>query len=334
MRVCIYGAGASGGHFAIRLAKAGHDVCLIARGANLAAIRQHGLTLKSGGETATMKLPASSDPAEFGAQDAIVVATKSTALNGLDTALAPLMTSATRVIFAQNGMPWWYPVGLEASRPSPPPLPGFALADRFLRIMEPRQIVGGVIYSANEMIEPAVVLNNSPGHNRIDLAPAAGEDESVEDIRDVFRTSGIASPPVRDIRAAIWKKLIHNMSGSVIALVTGQASSVSRRDEDLGEIYRRVVREGLSIAAAHGYPLHSELDPERMRQSLMDHTPSILQDYRQGRVMEIMEIVQAPVAFARSAGVAAPTLDTLAAIATCLALDRGLIADRSMTRHG
>jgi 2-dehydropantoate 2-reductase len=82
------------------------------------------------------------------------------------------------------------------------------------------------------------------------------------------------------------------------------------------------MREGLRIAAAHGYPL--DLDPDRMLGRLLNHKASILQDYEQGRPMEIAEIVLAPVAFARVAKIATPTLDTVAAIVTKLARDRGL----------
>jgi 2-dehydropantoate 2-reductase len=84
------------------------------------------------------------------------------------------------------------------------------------------------------------------------------------------------------------------------------------------------MREGLGIAAAHGYPL--DLNPDRMLARLLDHKASLLQDYEQGRPMEVAEIVLAPLAFARAANIATPTLDTVAAIVTKLAKDRGLVA--------
>ena len=88
----------------------------------------------------------------------------------------------------------------------------------------------------------------------------------------------------------------------------------------------RIVREGLAIAAVHGFPLADKLDPERMVARLLHHKPSLLQDYEQGRPMEIAEIVLAPVAFARSVNLATPTLDTVAAIVTKMARDRGLLS--------
>jgi 2-dehydropantoate 2-reductase len=122
----------------------------------------------------------------------------------------------------------------------------------------------------------------------------------------------------------MWSKLIVNMSSSVIALVTENKSSISRTDPALGEIYLRTVKEGLDIARAHGYPLDDKVDPIAMLARLVEHKPSILQDYELRRPMEIGEIVAAPIAFARAAGISTPTLDTLGAIAIRKARDRNL----------
>jgi 2-dehydropantoate 2-reductase len=114
------------------------------------------------------------------------------------------------------------------------------------------------------------------------------------------------------------------MSGSALGLATRSPSDGARKDKAVSEIYRRVMREGLAVAAAHGYPL--DLNPDRMLARLLDHKASLLQDYEQGRPMEVAEIVLAPLAFARAANIATPTLDTVAAIVTKLAKDRGLVA--------
>jgi 2-dehydropantoate 2-reductase len=361
VRICIYGAGASGGHFAVRLALAGHDVSVIARGTHLAAIRERGLHLRTGEEMLSAKVAAGSSPAEIGAQELVIVATKATALPGIAAQIAPLVGQDTLVIFPQNGMTWWYPLGLPPQHPMPPAIPIFDLARPFLAAMRPDQVIGGIIYSANEVEVPGVIRNNSPAHNRLEIAAIAtnsahfreGEDptrdsgsppeftlgpreartrvrgradgpERLAEIRDCFQQAGILSPDPGDIRASLWTKLVNNMSGSAIGLATRSPSDGARKDRALSEIYRRAVREGLSVAAAHGYPL--DLDPDRMLARLLDHKASLLQDYEHGRPMEIAEIVLAPLAFARAAGIATPTLDTIAAIVTRLAKDRGLVA--------
>jgi len=325
VRICIYGAGASGGHFAVRLALAGHDVSVIARGPHLAAIRETGLQLRIGGETLSAVVAAGEAPRDFGPQDLVIVATKATALAAIAPRIAPLIGKDTLVVFPQNGMTWWYPVGLPAQHPAPPAIPIFDLAKPFLAAMGPDQVLGGIIYSANEVAAPGVVKNNSPAHNRLEIAAIGGsEPDSVAAIRQAFMQAGILSPDPGDIRAAVWTKLVNNMSGSTIGLATRSTSDGASKDTALSEIYRRVTREGLSIAAAHGYAL--DLDPDRMLARLLNHKASLLQDYEQGRPMEIAEIVLAPLAFARAAKLATPTLDTIAAIVTKLAKDRGLMS--------
>jgi 2-dehydropantoate 2-reductase len=325
VRICIYGAGASGGHFAVRLALAGHDVSVIARGPHLAAIREQGLELKTGSEILSADVAASDKPVDFGAQDVVIVSTKATALPSVAAQIAPLVGNDTQVIFPQNGMTWWYPVGLPASHPKPPPIPIFELAKPFLSAMRADQVLGGIIYSANEVEAPGVIKNNSPTHNRLEIA-AIGDSKpgGVAEIRQILERAGILSPDPGDIRAAVWTKLVNNMSGSALGLATRSPSDGARKDKAVSEIYRRVMREGLSIAAAHGYPL--DLNPDRMLARLLDHKASLLQDYEQGRPMEVAEIVLAPLAFARAANIATPTLDTVAAIVTKLAKDRGLVA--------
>src|SRR5437773_1134483 len=107
MNICIYGAGAIGGHVAVRLARAGHAVSVVARGAHLAAIRANGLTLELAGERLTAKVAASDDADDLGPQDLVIVTVKAIDPAGLAEGLAPLLGAGTPVVFAQNGIPWW-----------------------------------------------------------------------------------------------------------------------------------------------------------------------------------------------------------------------------------
>ena len=112
MRIAIYGAGAIGGLLGAKLARAGAEVGLIARGAHLAALRAHGLTLRSAEETFTVHPTATADPAELGVQDYVVVALKAHQVPAVVPALQPLLGPATAVVMAVNGVPWWYFHGL------------------------------------------------------------------------------------------------------------------------------------------------------------------------------------------------------------------------------
>ena len=325
MRICIFGAGAIGSHFAVKLARAGHDVSVVARGSQLEAIQSRGLTLRAGDQSWSVNLPAHSDAAELGPQDLVIAAVKATGLAAIAEPLKPLIGPETAVVFPQNGMPWWYPLGL-TDKPEPPVIPLFRLADSYLSYLSPEQIVGGSVYSANAMIEPGVVQNNSPNRNRLSIDGVTPDCRvDVAALRTLLEDAGISSPPPEDgIRAVIWSKLLLNMSISGIALVTRNKASISREDPDLAVILRRILAEGLMISAAHGYPLDDKVDADATIAQIPDHKPSILQDYELGRPMEIDEIIRAPQAFARAAGLETPSLDVLSAVATRQARDRGL----------
>jgi 2-dehydropantoate 2-reductase len=326
LRVCVYGAGASGGHLAVKLALAGHKVAVVARGEQLEAIRLRGLTLVAGERGSTVHVQASDSPAEFGLQDVVFVTVKTTSLPAIIDGLEAVVGPDTLVAFLQNGMCWWYPNGLPLDRPAPPDVPIFRLGRSFLKLLRLERVIGGTIYSANEITAPGIVRNTSPDHNRLAIGSIVpGRDRILEPMRAMLEGAGIPTPVVGDIRSAMWTKLMVNMSGSAIALATENKSSISRRDAALAEIFRRLVREGTDIAEAHGYPLRDSVDPDRLLAQLLDHKPSLLQDYERRRPMEIAEIIEAPLVFARAQKVATPTLDALAAIVLRRARDRGLV---------
>jgi 2-dehydropantoate 2-reductase len=205
-----------------------------------------------------------------------------------------------------------------------PDLPLFHLAPALLRHMPAERVLGGSIYSANEVIEPGVIRNPSVNENRLVFAEVAAPPGLAAHYRPIFEAAGIGSADPGDARRCIWRKLLGNMSGSALALVTGTRSVTVRQDPALLPIYLRLIEDGLAIAAAHGHDLRAEVDPRNARLPPPGHKPSLLQDYESGRKMEIGEILLAPLAFARSAGVPTPTLDAVAAIAMRLAADRGL----------
>ncbi len=117
MRICIFGAGAVGSHFAVRLALAGHDVSCVMRGPHLQAVKAKGLTLRVGAAEFPARVKASDDPAALGPQDLVISTLKATSLASLVEGLPPLLTDDTAVVFAQNGIPWWYDIGLSPDHP-------------------------------------------------------------------------------------------------------------------------------------------------------------------------------------------------------------------------
>ena len=122
MRICIFGAGAVGSHFAVRLALSGHDVSCVMRGPHLEATKARGLTLRVGDAEFSASVKASDDPAALGPQDFVISTLKANGLSSLVTGLPPLLGADTGVVFAQNGIPWWYDIGLAPDHPPSPDL--------------------------------------------------------------------------------------------------------------------------------------------------------------------------------------------------------------------
>ncbi|MCB1740446.1 MAG: NAD(P)-binding domain-containing protein, partial [Gammaproteobacteria bacterium] len=112
MKICIYGAGAVGSHFAARLANAEHEVSVVARGPHLEAIQRNGITLRSGDQTIQARVTATDRPTQLGTQDLVIVTVKAPALAGIVDGVKQLLDAQTPLIFGMNGIPWWYFHGL------------------------------------------------------------------------------------------------------------------------------------------------------------------------------------------------------------------------------
>ncbi|MBM3646840.1 MAG: 2-dehydropantoate 2-reductase [Alphaproteobacteria bacterium] len=327
MRICVYGAGAIGGNFAARLAASGNDVSVVARGAHLEAIHANGLTLLAGGKKIVAKVKASDSPADLGKQDAVLVTLKSSGHHALADNIEPLLGADTPVAFVQNGIPWWYGHGLATSRPPAPDLSRLDPDGRLAEAIGMHRVVGAAASSPNHVIEPGVIENEVPDRNVLWIGePDDRPSPRIEALRAALEAAGIASPATADIRYEIWHKLMANLTGSTMCLLTGQAVHVQKTPL-VNRLARRAHAEALAVAAAHGVVLDDHPDqrygPKRVYTS---HRPSILQDYDLGRPMEIESIVRAPVAFARSAGIDTPTLDAIEAICVALAHAKGLYA--------
>ena len=327
MRICVFGAGAVGGHLAAKLAAAGHEVSVLARGAQLAAIRDKGMLLLHGKERISARVKASERSAELGAQDCVLVTMKANALPAAAHALGPLFGPDTPVVFAQNGIPWWYGIGLAASKREPPDLSRLDPGGILRKTVAPERIMGGVIYSANDLVEPGVVLNHTAGDNMLVVGEADDSDsERVRRLRSVLDGCGMSSPPPEDIRTALWNKAVRIIGNSSVCLLADAALDAVRGDAALKDLLARALAEGRAIAGAYGFD--SERAPQRPSgghaSGSISHKPSLVQDYDAGKPMEVESQLLAPMAFARKAGVPTPTLDVLTRLATFKATAKGL----------
>ena len=327
MKICVYGAGAIGGNFAARLADAGNEVSVVARGAHLEAIRAKGLTLKTGDKTIVAPVKASDKPADLGPQDVVISTLKASSLGDLAATVGPLLGEGTPVVFAQNGIPWWYGHGLAKERLKAPELARLDPDGALLNAVGFDRTLGGVITSSNHVIAPGVIHNISPDRNTLWVGEIDDRlTPRIEALRATLIAAGISSPSTRDIRYDIWHKLMANLTSSTLCLILRQPTTIQKTPE-INRLARRAHAEAMAVAAAHGVVLDD--DPEVRygpKRVYPDHRPSILQDYEGGRPMEIEAIVRAPLAFARSAGLDTPTLDAIESICVSLGAAKGLYA--------
>jgi len=327
LRICVYGAGAVGGTIAARLAAGGHDVAVVARGEHLAAIRARGLELQADDDSPPVlaRVQASDRPADLGPQEAVLVTLKATALPQLAATIGPLLSPDTMVVFLQNGLPWWYDIGLPARLPPPPDLSLLDPGGRLRAVVGGQRTLAGVTYPSCEAIAPGVVRALRVG--RQDVLVGELDDSAsprVTALRAALVQAGIPSPPVADLRHVVWNKLLVNASVSTLCALAGHPMNILDRDPALRATAQRGFREVVAIARAHGMAFADDgaalFGPQ---QRFSGHKPSILQDRERGRPMEIDALLLAPLAFAASAGLAAPTLATIAALLARLAVDAG-----------
>lgn len=220
MKICIYGAGAIGGFLGAYLAKAGHEVSLIARGAHLEALRSGGLTLIHGEEKFTTYPDCAEDARQIGAADAVFVTVKGPALPTVGDGIGPLLGGETAVVFAMNGLPWWYDHGRDA-----PPTGAATLLDptgSLRRVVGEERAIGCVVDCPVRIPEPGLVICNRPTKARFALGePDGTASNRVLALSSVLDESGLDGPVSRDIRHIIWAKLVINLSRSPLAVLTG-----------------------------------------------------------------------------------------------------------------
>jgi 2-dehydropantoate 2-reductase len=313
MKFCIIGAGAIGGLLGARLAAAGHEVSLVARGAHLAAIRANGLALKDAAGLRTCRLPAADDPAAFGPQDAVVVALKAHSIGPMLPRLAPLLTPDTAVVTAINGIPWWYFCGAGGA------FDGASVEcldpdGAMLRALDPKHVVGCVVHGSAEVTAPGLVHHTSGGS--FILGEIDGRvTPRVQALSAAIEEAGISSPVTARIRDDVWTKLVGNTSYNPVAALTGALVSDINANPGLLELIRRMMVEGIAVAEAHGCRMTVTLDERfALARKLGAVKVSMLQDLERGRPLEVDAIVTAVCELGRKVGVATPTIDGVEAL--------------------
>lgn len=319
----MFGGGAIGGHLCGWLTEAGVDVSMLARGESLKAIRDRGLRIiKPDGEFHS-RPTVTDDPAALGPQDIVLVAVKGPAVPSVAGTIGPLLGPQTAVVFVLNGIPWWY----NHSRGGPEDGAAIPLLDPdggIAAAVSAKRVIGGVIYSLCTVREPGVIFVENAQTRMILGEPNGAMSARIEAIAAPLRQAGMRIEVTSRIRDAIWAKLLVNLGSGLSGVLTASASRDFLKDPAIQGATRAILEEAHAVATAVGCTVHLDVDEAISSYSKIGHKQSILQDLEARRPMEIDGLYSVPLAMARNAGVATPTLDLMIALVKARARAAGL----------
>ena len=331
MKVCVVGAGAIGGYMAVRIAKAGHDVSVIARGPHLAAIRTHGLKLvEADQELVVTNLSATDNICELGPQDVVLLALKAHQIAAVVGDLSVLLGPKTVLVTLQNGIPWWYFQKLDSpysGRVVKTVDPNGVLFNK----IDPDRIIGCIAYPAAMIAEPGVIKHVEG--NRFPVGELDGsESDRVNQVSALFTEAGLKARVLTDIRSEIWLKLWGNLTFNPISAVT-HATLVDICQFPLTRtLAATMMTEAQSIGERLGAGFRVPMERRIAgAESVGKHKTSMLQDVEVGKPLEIDGMLGVVVELAEMTEVDVPTLRALYA---CVSLLNKTIQDEEIYIKG
>ncbi len=306
----MLGAGAIGAYVGAALSRSGEDVVLIARGAHLESMLEHGVRVESPLGDFTARPEATSDIAAVADADVVFVGLKAYSLPGLATRLGELMRPGAVAVFAQNGVPWWYfqeHAGPLAGRTLESVDPGGAIS----RAIAPEAVVGCVVYCSTEITGPGTIRHIEG--TRFTIGTPGGErTEMCMSISKAMAAAGLKSPVDRDLRRQIWLKLIGNVAFNPLTTVLRSTLGGLAASPAAVEFARQAMEECVAVAAALGVELPISVE-RRLQGGLAvgDHRTSMLQDWEAGKPLETDCMTGAVVELAQMTGVPVPRTQAL-----------------------
>jgi 2-dehydropantoate 2-reductase len=309
MRIAVYGAGSVGGYFGGRLAQAGSDVHLIARGPHLAALREHGLRVRSVQGDFTVRVPATDDPARIGPCHYVLFCVKSFDTEAAAARLGPLLHQDTAVVSLQNGVD---------------------NEDKLVSAIRPEHVMGGVAYIFADLAEPGVVAHTG-GPSSITFGELDGRNsQRAQRLLDCLQQADIPAELSLDIRRLLWIKF------AFLCAFAGMTAAVRLPIGEIREVdaswaaFRQLLDEVWELAAAEGVPLPAEVREQVLagtQASDPQGTSSLHNDLAHGRRMELEALHGLVVHRAANHGLAVPFSQAVYAILKPWAV-------RNEPRHG
>jgi 2-dehydropantoate 2-reductase len=323
MKFLIAGAGAIGAYVGARMAHAGLDVTLFARGQHLAAMQERGVQVKSGDGDFVAKPEVAGTLQEVGPVDVVILGVKAHSLSQLAPQLGPVLGPETTVVSTQNGVPWWFFQGfggewegIRLERVDPSGLISAAI--------EPRRVVASIVYVSTEITSPGVVQHIEG--NRISLGEPNGKrSDRVREISEALIASGLRAPITTRIRNELWVKILGNVAFNPISALTGATLAGMARDPEVGTLVRNIMQEAEQVAGKLGLELPLSIEQRIAGAAKVgEHKTSMLQDLEAGRPLELEAVVGAVVELGDRLKIPMPHTRAVYACTKLLAQSRAL----------
>jgi len=314
----IAGAGAIGAYIGAMMSRAGMDVVIFARGPHLLAMQERGIRVVSAEGEFVAKPRIAATLEEIGPVDVVFLTVKAHGLTQLAPQLAPVIGPNTCFVSTQNGIPWWFFQswggkweGTHLERVDP----GGVIS----KAIEPRRVIGSLVYFATEIAEPGVIRHTEG--NRISLGePDGSRSERVRAIADAMIRSGLRAPITTRIRQEIWVKLLGNIAFNPVSALTRATLAQMVRHPEVSQLIRSIMQETEAVGKELGLELPISID-QRIAgaKKVGEHKTSMLQDLESGRPMELEAIVGSVVELGERMNVPMPSTRAVYACAKLLA---------------
>jgi 2-dehydropantoate 2-reductase len=269
MKIGVVGAGGVGGYYGARLASAGAEVGLIARGDHLAAIREHGLRVRADDADFVVHVAASDDPAKIGPCDAVIFSVKSYDTDQAAALLGPLLKPETGVLSLQNGVD---------------------NEEKIAARIGPERVLGGVSFILAHIAEPGVVEQVGSVRRVVFGELDGSRSERVTQLLAEFRKAGIDTDLADDIRIVLWDKFAYLCALAGLTAVTRLPIDKLLAVPETRKLFREVVREVSLVASAEGVELAGDIVDQKtaFAESLgPDSYSSLHHDLVTGRRLEL-----------------------------------------------
>jgi 2-dehydropantoate 2-reductase len=281
IKVAVMGAGAVGCYYGGMLARAGHDVTLIARPQHVEAIESDGLRMQTQSFDEHVRLSASTDARAVQKADLILFCVKSTDTESAGAQMRPYLGDQALVLTLQNGVD---------------------NADRLRTVLPPQQVAAAVVYVATEMAGPGHVRHH--GRGELVIEPSA----SSEAVARALIAAGVPTEVSDNVRGALWMKLVINCAYNALSAIPQLPYGDIVKSEGIPDVMRDVVNECLAVAKAEGVQLPGDAHAtvHKLVESMPGQYSSTAQDLARSKRTEIDHLNGLVVRRGEALGIATP----------------------------